>query len=650
MMRTIVGSAVKWKKWMCNVKYPVVNLVAVSVLLVPGTMFAQIPGRLPTSPVNPSTTSSYLSSSVDVIVRDANGAPVTGQVMVQLIRANGQVYDQGTVRNGRIKFTGLPKTDFTVLVMAPGYQKAEKRFEIISDVQLITINVDLSPIADAEDAPSSKGMAALNPKAQKDVGKALELLRANKPNDARNHLEAAEREAPYSAEVEYLFGVYASQLHDPVQAQAHWRKALALNPKHLNALIALGQELLHEHKAEEAIPYLDRAFGAEPSSYRAQMLLAEADYMQGQRADTILHAERAMELGHERASSVEPLLARALAESGQKERAIQVLQQYLKTNPADVAAANQLKRWETPQGAASDDSATASEMAAVTSGTAALSLPSSWLPPDVDEKVPAVEPGAACSLDDVVQKAANRVVELIHDVDRFTATESLVDESINKWGVASIPEKRKFDYVVSIQEIRQGWLGVEEYRNSDGAPAQFPEGIATNGLPALVLIFHPFYAPNYDMACEGLARWNGGLAWQVHFRQRPGKPVANKAYRYGIDGPSYPVALKGRAWISADTYQIVRMETDLVAPVPEIRLVAEHTAIEYGSVNFREGNVNLWLPQSAEVYFDWKGRRIHRRHSFSNYLLFAVDDRQHISAPKTAQTPTDLGAGETAKP
>jgi hypothetical protein len=51
-------------------------------------------------------------------------------------------------------------------------------------------------------------------------------------------------------------------------------------------------------------------------------------------------------------------------------------------------------------------------------------------------------------------------------------------------------------------------------------------------------------------------------------------------------GPTYPAALKGRAWIAADSYQIVRLETDLVAPLPEIRLFADHTAIEYSAVHF----------------------------------------------------------------
>jgi hypothetical protein len=239
----------------------------------------------------------------------------------------------------------------------------------------------------------------------------------------------------------------------------------------------------------------------------------------------------------------------------------------------------------------------------------------------------------ACSVDEVLQKAEERILEFVHNVDRFTATESLTHRSINKHGKASAPVGRKFNYVVSIHEVRQGHLGVTEYRNGGLAVNEFPGGIVTNGLPALVLIFHPYYAQSYEMTCEGLARSNDQLVWQVHFRQRPDKPNELKTYQSGIHGASYSVGLKGRAWISADSYQIVRMETDLVAPAPQIQLLAEHTAIEYGPVKFREGDVNLWLPQSAEVYFAWRGQQVHRRHSFDHYLLFTVDDKQRVNTP-----------------
>jgi hypothetical protein len=85
----------------------------------------------------------------------------------------------------------------------------------------------------------------------------------------------------------------------------------------------------------------------------------------------------------------------------------------------------------------------------------------------------------------------------------------------------------------------------------------------------------------------------------------------------------------------ADSFEIARLETDLIAPVPQIKLVADHTAIEYGPVQFHARDVEMWLPQSAEVYYDWRGKRVHRRHSFANYMLFVVDEKQQIAEPKS---------------
>lgn len=597
--------------------------------------------------LNVGTENMFTYTSVQVDVSGPNGAPVAGQVYVSLIKANGQVFMTAMAEGGKVQFANVPKSELTAQVVASGYETAKKTFQVLDRLE-VKVKVELQPMTDKEAAASDRGIAALTPKAQKNVGKALEALRANRSSEARSYLQAAQRDAPNSAEVEYLFGVYASQMNDMQLARSYWMRALELNPSHLSALLAMSQGLLQEHKAAQAVPYLTRALDVEPSSWRAHMLMAQADLFQGQHDEAVKEAERALELGHERAASVQPLLAHALFESGEKERAIKILQEYVAAHPADENSAKLLERLKAPAGA----SPAASEETDVSGAATTLAVPSNWLPPDVDEKMPPVETGASCALDDVVKKAGEQLVLFVHDVDRFTATETLTHESINKWGTASSPEKRKFDYLVSIQDIRQGYLGVTEYRNGGGAQSEFPDGIVTNGLPALVLIFHPYYAPNYEMTCEGLARANGGLAWQVHFRQRQGKPNELKTYQIGINGPSYSVGLKGRAWISADNFQIVRMETDIVGPVPQIKLLAEHTTVEYGPVNFRQGNVNLWLPQSAEVYFDWRGRQIHRRHSFSNYLLFGVDEKERIGAPKNVEPSANAGAdpGTAAKP
>jgi len=575
---------------------------------------------------------------LDVYVKGTNGSAVEAAAVVTLTKLNGQVFVQGTTKGGYVRFNQLPATEFMLQVVAPAYETVAKRIDTESRDALLKVTIELRPVSDAEESASEVAMATLPPKVRKEMGKALEALRANKPGDARGHIETAYRLAPANPEVSYAFGFYFSQLKDTNQAKNYWTKTLELYPKHLSALLSLSDALLQEKKPGEALPYLNRAMEVEPSFWRVHALLAEALLLQGSRDEAIQHAERALELGHARAATLEPLLAHALAGRGDKERAIGILQNYLKEHPTDAEVKKQLERLQNPPAAddASDAEKALNEIAAMTSAATALPVPSNWLPPDVDEQVPPVEPGAACDIEDVLAKAENRIQEFVKNVDRFTATESVKHETINKWGFAESPQTRKFEYVVSIGEVR-GFLNVEEYRSSRNSQADFPDGVATNGLPALVLIFHPLNAKSFEMNCEGLGRWNGALAWQVHFRQRGDKPNTIRAYRLGADGPSYHVGLKGRAWIAADSYQILRLETDLIAPMPQIRLAADRTIVEYGPVHFKQGKVDMWLPQSAEVFYDWRGKRSRRRHSFSNYLLFGVDEKQRISAPKVAE-------------
>jgi hypothetical protein len=365
--------------------------------------------------------------------------------------------------------------------------------------------------------------------------------------------------------------------------------------------------------------------------------------MLGNREQAAEQAQRALELGHDRAVAMQPFLAGVLFESGDTSRAVSLMQEYVKANAWDTASAKQLEEWKNPS------------PAPVRAGarlpvSAESPLPPNWMPPDVDEKIPPVEPGVVCSLDEILQKSGEQLTALVHDADRFTATESIIDETINKSGLPSEAEKQKFAYTVSIREMRPGMLTVDEYRSNETGRTEFPDGIITTGLPALVLVFHPFYSGNYEMACEGLTRRNGALAWQVHFRQRPDKPIQLRGFRVGAMGAAHPAALRGRAWIAADTNQIVRLETDLVASIPEIRLHAEHIAVEYGAVNFRKENVDLWLPRSADVHFDWRGQRVHRRHSFDSYLIFSVDENERIGAPKGDKQPAGSRHSATTHP
>jgi predicted Zn-dependent protease len=239
-----------------------------------------------------------------------------------------------------------------------------------------------SLLAQYSSLPPGEDHPILGSKLQKELGKALEALRANKPADARNHLDAVYRSAPGDADANFLFGVYSSQMNDWVHARNYWEKVLALYPNHLGALLSLGGALMRESKPNEAAQYLNRAVEAEPTSWRAHAVLADAYLRQGRLEESINQAERALELGHGQAGIVQPLLARALNLDGDRERAIRVLQAYLRENASDAAAAKQLENLQTPFESATEfpSGTVSTSLPQPMLATSAL-LPSNWLPP-----------------------------------------------------------------------------------------------------------------------------------------------------------------------------------------------------------------------------------------------------------------------------
>jgi hypothetical protein len=173
------------------------------------------------------------------------------------------------------------------------------------------------------------------------------------------------------------------------------------------------------------------------------------------------------------------------------------------------------------------------------------------------------------------------------------------------------------------------------------------------GLPAMALIFHPLFAQDFKFTCEGMGQWEGHPAWQVHFVQREDRP--NRMRQYRVGGSVVPVPMKGRAWIDAATYQVVRLEFELVHPVKEIGLTEERLSIEYKPVSFRTHSQKLWLPQIADIYVERAGRRYYRNHTFSDFKIFAVDTDQRIQPPKesyafTNTTDRDITGSLTVTP
>jgi hypothetical protein len=188
------------------------------------------------------------------------------------------------------------------------------------------------------------------------------------------------------------------------------------------------------------------------------------------------------------------------------------------------------------------------------------------------------------------------------------------------------PPPRGVNYLVLIEQNSSSYPSVEEYRSGTNGFRQAQAPVVDTGMAAFALIFHPTHLGSFDFRCEGLNELLGSPAWQVHFEQRAGPTHAYQALRVGRS--VYLPRMKGRAWIATDSYAVLRIETDLVSPIPLIDLQVEHQVIVYAvyaPVEFQKRHVRVWLPESTSLYIAHRGHRYLRVHSFSQFQLFSVD-------------------------
>ena len=279
------------------------------------------------------------------------------------------------------------------------------------------------------------------------------------------------------------------------------------------------------------------------------------------------------------------------------------------------------------------------------SGAASVAFPTAnenaaWhIPPGVDEVIPNVLLGVSCDLPVVLHGVGERMTQLVSNLEKFSATEHIEHFRVDNSGVLRARETRSFEYVVLVLQNPVQGFQLDEYRNGSTDPRQFPAQIATEALPVMALIFHPLMVSDFKLTCEGLGDWAGRPAWQVRFEQRQDRP--NRIRYYKINDNYYPVGLKGRAWIDAGTYQVLRLETDLIQPVKGIELARERLSIEYAQVQFHSHDLQLWLPKTAELYWERHGHRYFRRHEFSDFKIFSVDTDQKFQRPKESYSFTN---------
>ena len=582
-----------------------------------------------------------------VSVRENTGAPLDMGAIVKLDSYAGVIHATSTTRDGgTAMFANIGPGDYNVEVSAPGYRTTTERIEVLGGGGTsYTVYVYVQPES-ATPTPNTPGNPTImTPRLQSEIDKAVDKMRRQQYDAARAHLEKAAKMAPGNPDVQYLRGMLEYKQDHFEAARAKFEAAISLYPAHEKSYVALGELQLRTGHAGDAVQALEKAYQLNGADWRMHLLLANAYAAQKQYDKAEPHATRAAELGKNSAALARLVLGRILAAEEKTQEAIRNFQALIRDFPNDVYARDartELTALERPTlvAAAAKVSAPVADPAPAADPAPVVApilppLPVMvrvWAPPDVDAKEYPIASDVACEQDQIIYRAQLRSATQLANFEKFTATEHIVHREVDANGNQGAPKERDFTYLVFIERSKDGSFFLDEQRDGGQNLNEFPTHLASTGLVSLgIAVFREDFQKDLSYECEGLGKWRGQPAWQVRFEQR--KEVPSRLRTWRNSHGTFRLPLKGRVWVSANTYDVLHLETDLREPQPELELRRDHLIVDYGPVQFQHAGTSLWLPWYAELFIELHGKRYHHRHTLTNYALFSVDTTDKVSLP-----------------
>jgi Flp pilus assembly protein TadD len=581
--------------------------------------------------------------SVAIAVRDVQGAPPSTAANVHLYsQTNG--YDTTSITGGTSDAVfSVPPGDYRVEVRCDGYQLATDELTVAPrDLATETyVTVLLKPAPVNASGKSLTGGPIMTPKLQQTVAKGVDALRQRNCDLAKKQFQKGTQMAPGSPELAFLMGAAEFCLQHTDLARKSFERAVELDPNFEKALLSLGEMQLAAGETNVAIVTLQKAVSVNATDWRAHLVLANAYYrIPGHLPDAEAHARRAVDLAGDKVGSARLLLGQIYLAEGKTldaRKTWQKLAEDLPSDPSAVVAKRKLE--DTALGLRNfrENSNLSPPKVLYDTDLPIPEADTSWSPPDIDDNPPTVL-GASCSTTDALDRAFLRTKTQLANFEKFTATEHIEHQEIDRHGAPGKVKTREFSYIVFVVPYHGDSFYLEESRDADQKTTDsFPTPLATTGLNSLAIsLLQPSDRNNFRYQCEGVTQLRSEAVWRIRFQEESTEALGVR--RWKRNGMIYNVPFKGRLWISQSTYDVLRVETDLLAPMSKLQLTRDHLRVDYGPVKFDRGNQTLWLPWDAEMFMELRGKRYHHRHYLSDYRLFEVDTTNKISKPKNAPT------------
>jgi hypothetical protein len=232
----------------------------------------------------------------------------------------------------------------------------------------------------------------------------------------------------------------------------------------------------------------------------------------------------------------------------------------------------------------------------------------------------------------ILEAVGKKAVVLFHDFPGIACDEEVYSETSLPSRLASIGAMRrnsaihKFRYIV-IPKPAGDSLAFDEYRtDTDGNPVDIASlgdlKMITSNFASTWLYFSPADQHESRFRYFGTQTVDKRQCFVVGFAQKP--ETAHDVSGFRLRNYSAWLLVQGIAWIDEQSYAIVKIETWLLAPRPDIRLQDENTVVDYFPVEPAGLKRVLWLPHEVTVIIHYRGAFFRNTHRYSKYKVFRV--------------------------
>jgi Tfp pilus assembly protein PilF len=286
------------------------------------------------------------------------------QIIVEIETGNGQPVETIVTNNeGDFSVSGLTGTSYIVVIRQVDYEPISDHVDFVRTVdadapgERRTLQITLVPKGRVAPLPSNRIVSGQNvPKAAREaLDRALKFAKDNKSEETIASLKEAIKAYPDYSDAHLLLAgefLKADRLDESI---AEYEEARKVNPKDDRVYLGFGQVLIKQKKFALAVGVLGEAARLNPGDAKILMMsgtallehalatnpaqskeaAAEREKSFGLAEDAFL---KAFDLSGKRMAAVHLQLARLYEKKGERARAADELEQYLKMSPDDKKA------------------------------------------------------------------------------------------------------------------------------------------------------------------------------------------------------------------------------------------------------------------------------------------------------------------------